>query len=58
MVRRALGDFGDLVESYDYLMPLSFPLRRFFAQYRDRTQIDLTVGFAPVVNLPRNVVSL
>ena len=55
-VRRALRDLGDLVESYDYLMPLSFPLRRFFAQYRDRTQVDLTVGFAPVVNLPRSVV--
>ena len=54
--RRALGDFGDLVELYDYLLPLSFPLRRFFAQYQDRTQIDLTVGFAPVVNLPRNIV--
>ena len=25
-VRRALGDLGDLVGSYDYLMPLSFPL--------------------------------
>lgn len=55
-VGRALADFGDLVESYDYLMPLSFPLRRFFAQYRDRTQIDLTVGFAPAVNMPRSVV--
>jgi hypothetical protein len=54
--RRALCDLGDLVESYDYLMPLSFPVRRFFAQYRDRTQVDLTVGFAPVVNLPRSVV--
>jgi predicted nucleotidyltransferase len=55
-VRWALRDLGDLVESYDYLMPLSYPLRRFFAQYRDRTQVDLTVGFAPVVNLPRSVV--
>jgi hypothetical protein len=44
------------VESYDYLMPLGSPLRRFFAQYRDRTQVDLTVGFALVVNLPRVVV--
>jgi predicted nucleotidyltransferase len=55
-VRQALGHFGELVEAYDYLMPLSFPLRRFFAQYQDRTQVDLTVGFAPVVNLPRAVV--
>ncbi|HTT91052.1 MAG TPA: hypothetical protein VMF65_15970 [Acidimicrobiales bacterium] len=55
-VRRALGDLGDLVESYDYLMPLSFPLRRFFAQYQDRTQFDLTVGFATAVNLARVVV--
>lgn len=55
-VRQALADLGDLVESYDYLLPLSFPLRRFFAQYRDRTQVDLTVGFAPVVNLPHGVV--
>jgi len=55
-VPEALGDLGDLVESYDYLLPLSFPLRRFFAQYRDRTQVDLTVGFAPVVNMSRVVV--
>ncbi|MGH9106080.1 MAG: hypothetical protein ACRDZX_09620 [Acidimicrobiales bacterium] len=55
-VRRALPDLGDLVESYDYLMPLSFPLRRFFGQYRDRTQVDLTIGFAPAVNMPRVVV--
>ena len=55
-VRRALRDFGALVELYDYLLPLSFPLRRLFAQYQDRTQVDLTVGFAPIVNLPRNVV--
>ena len=55
-VRRALSGFGDVVEMYDYLMPLRFPLRRFFAQYRDRTQVDLTVGCAPVVNLPRGVV--
>jgi predicted nucleotidyltransferase len=55
-VRQMLGDLGDLVESYDYFMPLSFPLRRFFAQYRDGTQVDLTVGFAPVVTLPRSVV--
>jgi len=55
-VRLMLGELGDLVESYDYLLPLSFPLRRFFAQYRDRTQVDLTVGFSPVVNMPRSVV--
>ena len=55
-VRRVLGDLGDLVASYDYLMPLGFPLRRFFAQYRDRTQVDLTVGFATAVNLARVVV--
>jgi predicted nucleotidyltransferase len=55
-VRRALADLGDLVESYDYVMPLSFALRRFFGQYRDRTQVDLTVGFATAVNLPRVVV--
>ena len=55
-VRQALGQLGELVESYDYLLPLSFPLRRFFVQYRDRTQVDLTVGFAPVVNLVRAVV--
>ena len=55
-VRQALGHLGELVEAYDHLMPLSFPLRRFFAQYQDRTQVDLTVGFAPVVNLPRAVV--
>jgi hypothetical protein len=48
-----VGDLGDLVESYDYLMPLSFPLRRLFAQCRDRTQVDLTVGVAPAVNLAR-----
>ena len=55
-VRQALGDLGDLVEAYDDLMPLHFPLRRFFAQYRDRAQVDLTVGFAPVVYPPRVVV--
>ena len=55
-VRQALRHLGELVEAYDYPMPLSFPLRRFFAQYQDRTQVDLTVGFAPVVNLPRVVV--
>ena len=55
-VRQALGHLGELVESYDYLLPLSFALRRFFAQYRDGTQVDLTVGFAPVVNLSRVVV--
>ncbi len=55
-IREALGGFGDLVESYDYLLPLRFPLRRFFAQYADRTQVDLTVGFSPVVNMPRSVV--
>ena len=31
-------------------------MQRFFAQYRDRTQVDLSVGFAPIVNLPRTVV--
>jgi predicted nucleotidyltransferase len=55
-VRHALNSFGDLVESYDYLLPLSFPVRRFFAQYRDRTQVDLTVGCAPMVSIPRSVV--
>jgi predicted nucleotidyltransferase len=63
---QALADIGDLVESYDYLLPLSFPLRRVFAQYRDRTQVDLTVGSAPFVNravgvkpaLPCNVIGL
>jgi len=55
-VRQALVGFGELVESYDYLLPLSFPLRRFFAQYRDRAQVDLTVGFAPVANIPRSIV--
>ena len=55
-VRQALAALGELVESYDYLMPLGFPLRRFFAQYRDRTQVDLTVGSAPVVSLPLSVV--
>jgi hypothetical protein len=55
-VRQVLDHLGDLVESFDYLMPLTFPLHRFFAQYSDRTQIDLTVGFAPVGNFPRTVV--
>jgi predicted nucleotidyltransferase len=55
-VRQALADIGDLVDSYDYLLPLSSPLRRFFAQYRDRTQVDLTVGSAPAVNLANVVV--
>jgi len=55
-VREALGSLGDLVESFDYLMPLNFPLRRFFAQYSDRTQVDLTVGCAPAASIPRTVV--
>ena len=45
-----------MVESYDYLLPIGFPLQRFFAQYRDRTQVDLTLGLAPSVNLPNVVV--
>jgi hypothetical protein len=45
-VRRALADLGDLVEPYDYVMALSFALRPFFGRYRDRTRVDLTVGFA------------
>ena len=53
---RLVADLGDLVASYDYLLPLDFPLRRFFAQYRDRNQVDLTVGFTPAVNLPNVVV--
>jgi hypothetical protein len=55
-VRQVLGTLGHLVESFDYLMPLGFPLRRFFAQYSDRTRVDLTVGSAPEVYLPRVVV--
>ena len=56
-VRHLVPNLGDLVASYDYLLPFDFSLRRFFAQYRDRSQVDLTVGFAPAVNLP-NVVAL
>ena len=55
-VREAVGHLGDLVEAFDYLMPLSFPLHRFFAQYRDRTQVDLTVGCAPAAYIPRSIV--
>lgn len=31
-------------------------MRRFFAQYSDRTQVDLTVGSAPAAYIPRSVV--
>jgi hypothetical protein len=55
-VRHVMGTVGDLVESFDYLIPHSSPLRRFFAQYSDRTQIDLTLGFDPLVHIPRSVV--
>lgn len=55
-LRHAMGSLGELVESFDHLMPLSFPLQHFFAQYRDRTQIDLTVSCAPVADIPRSVV--
>jgi predicted nucleotidyltransferase len=49
----AAGEFGDLVECFDHrLAALALPHRRVFAQYADRTQIDLVVGDASNSNVP------
>ena len=55
-VRQALADIRRPSGVVRLLTAAEFPLRRFFAQYRDRTQVDLTLGLAPSVNLPRVVV--
>lgn len=55
-VRGLVGRLGDLVESFDYSPQFWVPLRHFFAQYRDRTQIDLMVTCAPTSAIPRVLV--
>jgi hypothetical protein len=54
---RSAADFGDLVECFDHrLATVAPPHRRVFAQYADRTQIDLVVADASNNNLQGTVV--
>ena len=55
-VRLLMENLGDLVESFDYAPQFWVPLRHVFAQYSDRTQVDLTVTWAPTSAIPRVVV--
>lgn len=55
-LRLLMENLGDLVESFDYAPQFWLPLRHVFAQYRDRTQVDLTVTCAPTSAIPRVVV--
>ena len=51
------GDFGDLVQCFDHkLATVPLPHRRVFAQYADRTQLDLVVVNASNSNVPGSVV--
>jgi len=60
VVRRFVGSaggFGDLVECLDHwLAAVDRPHRRVFAQYADRTQIDLVIVDTSNSNLPGTVV--
>ena len=56
-LREALASLGELVALFGQDWPASRPVRRYFALYRDRTQIDLTVSEATsTVHLPAGVV--
>ena len=56
-LREALASLGELVALFGQDWPASCPVRRYFALYRDRTQIDLTVSEATgTVRLPAGVV--
>ncbi|MGH8995204.1 MAG: hypothetical protein ACRDYB_04095 [Acidimicrobiales bacterium] len=44
-IKDAAGGFGELVECFEPIPTVSEPQRRIFAQFADRTQIDL--GAAP-----------
>ena len=55
-LRLLMENLGDLVESFDYAPQFWLPLRHVFAQYRHRTQVDLTVTCAPTSAIPRVVV--
>lgn len=55
-VRIAMAGFGDLLECFDHDLGLCAPHRRVFAQYGDRTQLDLVVVRASDSTLPRVVV--
>lgn len=56
-LRLALASLGEMVTCFAQDWPASRPLRRYFALYRDRTEIDLTVSEATgIVHLPAAVV--
>jgi hypothetical protein len=56
-VQLALPSFGELVECFDNEVEVPrLKLRHVFAQYADRTQLDVNITFAAPAHIPRVVV--
>ncbi|MGH9064391.1 MAG: hypothetical protein ACRD0L_10560 [Acidimicrobiales bacterium] len=55
-IKDAAGGFGELVECFEPIPTVSEPQRRIFAQFADRTQIDLDVVDATNATVPGSVV--